>query len=1691
MSFRLAIMTAAFLLVVLSGIAVGLDCQVYSNEFCNPYYVGRDFPKLTTPQWVGEEGIEAVVVLAIDDMRDTAKYEAYLRPILERLKQIDGRAPVSIMTCKVDAADPQLRTWLEEGLSIECHTVDHPCPLLQGGDFAKAKSTYDRCVDLMNQIPGNKPVAFRMPCCDSLNTPSPRFWAEILNKTTGNGNYLQIDTSVFNITTSNDKDLPRELVFDAYGQERFRKYLPFKSFVNTIEDYPYPYIIGGTCWEFPCIVPSDWEAQNIQQPNNPRTIEDMKAALDAVVLKQGTFNLVFHPHGWIRNDQIVELIDHAIEKHGKKVKFLTFREALERINANLFDGESLRGERGGPSNISLVDLNSDGYLDVEAWGVRTEGMLQRRIWDPPAQGWSDDRILPADRRPEPSDRSRRAQGNRVSITHAFRDAVVHDIHGDGKLELIRQAYTPEGTATAVQVRSLYGETTYQCPDKVVLFDSGRRDAGLRFVDVNEDGFDDIIFSNGERYSLHLWKNEEEGWSIKAIEGTRGKEGGIGPVIPMIVRADGTNNGAWFHSRSMWVQNEDTNRLPDLVDRLSFDDMLKDYRRKQEETGELPGAKSPEASRDAIRVRPGMKVELVASEPLVADPVAFDWGPDGVLWVAEMGDYPNGATWNKQGDPIGEPGGRIRRLIDEDGDGEYDRSTVFLDKVPFPNGVKAWRKGVLVSAAPDVFYAEDTDGDGVADKRETLFQGFVEGNQQHRANGLQWGLDNWLYMANGDSGGTVKSLKTGQSIDIRGRDLRIRPDTGELEAVSGQTQFGRNCDDWGNWFGGNNSNPMWHYVLDDHYQRRNPHYAAPASNHHISNQPGASPIFPTSRTLTRFNDFDKADRFTSACSPMIYRDELLGRMGFQPVPKHVPNSDRLEAYPTWAFICEPVHNLVHREIVRPSGATFASERASDEQDSEFLASSDNWFRPTMVRTGPDGALWVCDMYRLVIEHPEWIPAAWQNKLDLRSGHDMGRIYRVFPSDTAPRPKTRLDDLDTTALVVALDSPNGWQRDMVQQLLLWRGDTNAIEPLQRLTSDAERATTRLHALCTLDGLDAVSEPLLLRALQDKHPGVRRHAIRIAERSINSSEQLVRSIRELAADGDMQVRLQAAYTLGEWDDPQSGGELAQMAMSNRDDRYIVAAALSGIREDNIGNAIEVAVPNAASQNMLVDNLLSIAIGIGKPSLLKDALLSVFNKPEAGFERWQFATATTVLHSLDRRKLDRTKLFDGELANQLRELLAEARQIASSNQKSEPERLACIELLGVAAGNSEDLAVLAELLRSRYSTVIQSAAVHAITARNLADTPKQLLADWQSHLPSLRAQILDRLLARSQWTQALLNAIESKAISASEVDARLRQQLLTHPDAAVRDQATKLLSSATATSRSQVIAEYDHVSRLAGDVERGKLVFTKRCATCHRLQEIGKHVGPDLTALTDKSTTAMLVAILDPNRAVEDKFRNYIALTNDGRQFTGMISNETGNSITLAGADAKEQTILRTDLEELLSTGKSLMPEGMEKDLPPQDMADVIAFAQSVSAPPKHFPGNEPQIAPARDDGSVRCLAIHARIYGPSLIFEEKYRNLGYWGSIEDHAVWSLDVPKAGKYRVTIEYACPDAASGNRWRMAVGQETLSGAVEGTGSWDNYRSVNVGEIDLPAGSSELVFRSDGNIQSHLMDLRSIRLVPQ
>jgi hypothetical protein len=884
------ILILMMLLVPTRAFAGDTNRLAYLDED-NPYYPGRDFPKLSTPQWIGEPGVEAAIILAIDDMTAHEKYEVYLRPILRRLQQIDGRAPVSIMTNRINPMERHLQDWLHQGLSLETHTFDHPCPLLAGGNLARARLNYERCVDILSSVPNSKPVAFRMPCCDSLNTVSPCFFTEIFNQTSSRGNFLTLDSSVFNIFTSNDPALPRNLVIDPDGRDRFLKYRPDdRSFVNTIENYPYPYVISRLCWEFPCVMPSDWEGFHFyKQPCSAALVRDLEAAIDATVIKRGVMNVVFHPHGWIKNTQIVELIDHAVARYGNKIKFLTFREAQDRLNRNLLDGEPLRNAHGQDNGVRLLDVNGDGYMDVI---VGNEKRCFTRVWTPGAnrvhtssfpiplaedgkdQG-AHFGVLQPDGHASLLVRNDHSQGlwsfgdkdwvevkNGLGGLEMDGKPIETNLHGtdagvrlraidhDGPCELVIGNPRQQAVFSWSQKSGAWTRLPFCLPDGATIVNADGRDNGLRFVDIDEDGREDILLSNEEGYGLYLFNSRTEGWSRRALSG-KGSERG---EFPLISRR-GRNNGTWFHSRQFWVQNENTALLKDHVDRRSFNELLRNVE---------PAAKSPLASLHAIRTRPGFTVELVAAEPLVEDPVAFDWGPDGRLWVVEMRDYPLGV------DGKGKPGGRIKVLEDTHGDGKYDKATIFLDNIGFPTGIKVWGKGVIVTCAPEIFYAEDTDGDGKADVRRPLFLGFQEGNQQHRVNGPVWGLDNWVYCANGESGGVVRSVKTGKTVDIRGRDVRLRPDEGLVEAETGVTQFGRSRDDWGNWFGNNNSDPLYHYVLMDRYLRRNPHVAAPDSRVQVSVTPGASPVYPVSRTLPRFNDLWAADHFTSVLhSPITH------------------------------------------------------------------------------------------------------------------------------------------------------------------------------------------------------------------------------------------------------------------------------------------------------------------------------------------------------------------------------------------------------------------------------------------------------------------------------------------------------------------------------------------------------------------------------------------------------------------------------------------------------------------------------------------------------------------------------------------------------------------------------------------------------------------------------------------------------
>jgi hypothetical protein len=626
-----------FIFLMLAAQAHGGDGnRLASLDETSPYHVGLQSPRLTTPQWVGEPGVEAVVVLAVDDLKgNPAKYEAFLRPIIDRLKQVEGRGALSIMTNSVAPNSPEVRRWLGEGVSLDIHSVTHPCPLLQKGDFAAAARAYHDCVDQVAAIEGNRPAAFRMPCCDSQNTVSPRFFSEMFNKTSPGGRFLTIDTSVFSLTTSADKTLPRDLTVDPDGRDRFRKFLPFRSFVNVVENYPYPFVINKLAWEFPCMVPSDWEGQNLNGKNSPKTLADMHAAVDATVLKQGVFCLVFHPHGWISTEQVVALVDQAKAKYGRKVKFLNFREAQARIDAHMLSNQPLRAKDGADNGVRMLDLNDDGFMDSV---VGNAARRETRLWDPAAgrwkvgpfpillagnagahfgigeggavivladgergplgwrfdgSAWTPDATLSAglelDGRPLQLDAGSHDRGARL-----------RDLDGDGVCELL----VANDRQNAVFGRSdnRWKPLPFRLPGAARFVNASGTDAGLRLVDVDGDGRDDALFSNDEAYGIFLFESMEAGWSKKVTEG----KAGDADALPKIVRG-GTDNGAWFSAGHLWVQNEDTAGKMDMVDRRSFKTLL-------QKAGLAPKA-------TAARLRPETREKLAPVARLVAASIA--------------------------------------------------------------------------------------------------------------------------------------------------------------------------------------------------------------------------------------------------------------------------------------------------------------------------------------------------------------------------------------------------------------------------------------------------------------------------------------------------------------------------------------------------------------------------------------------------------------------------------------------------------------------------------------------------------------------------------------------------------------------------------------------------------------------------------------------------------------------------------------------------------------------------------------------------------------------------------------------------------------------------------------------------------------------------------------------------------------
>ena len=954
-------------------------------------------------------------------------------------------------------------------------------------------------------------------------------------------------------------------------------------------------------------------------------------------------------------------------------------------------------------------------------------------------------------------------------------------------------------------------------------------------------------------------------------------------------------------------------------------------------------KSPEDSLKLFRSSPGFRVELVAAEPLIRDPVAIEFDARGRMFVVEAPEYNQyGARQKFAGHAA------VKRLVDVDGDGIYDRSTVFVDQLNYATALACYGDGVFIGVAPDILYCRDTDDDGRADTQQVVFTGFgVDRAGEGQLNSIRWGLDNRFHMSTNLGGGDVRAVLDEDSTPRSVSRRRFIFDPRELTrfelSTLGSGQHGMSFDDWGRTYVCSNGVPIELLMYDDRYLKRNSYVAAPSPSIQIAEDGKHTRLFRISppepwrvaRTRIRAAS-DKGDYeggspfgfFTAATGVTVYRGDAWP-----------------DDYRGNILVGEPANNLIYRARLEADGLGQVARRADPE--AELLASTDIWFRPVQFAHGPEGALYVIDMYRELIEGADFLPPEVLELVDSGHGAELGRIYRILPEDFRQPRQDDLGAYTTVDLVSLLDSKNGWIRDTASRLLYERQDALAVEPLRRLADQAHLPQGRLHAMYALDGLGRLTSDVVQARLDDTHPQVRHHAVRLAERAREGAPQILAKLTRMVGDPEITVRYQLAFSIGEL--PEKSRALALAGLARRDPGNIwMELALQTSMNETAGEVLVALAgdPHYVESSEGLRFLKRLAAQIGQQQRKEDLgrlaefLSSSSEHSDSVLSVIIDGLGSTVGSPLARQISDAT---DGQYDLLIEKIVLAAAQLALDGEQSTERRVNAIGLVRLGS-HSERQRTFATLLEPSHPVDIQNAVVDVLAQLSEDYVPHLLIESWASMSPVLRGRASEVLFSRSQWLPIVLDAIESKIISASDIDPARRKQLTDHKDEALRSRAEKLVGEFRLEPRKKVLDAYREVVNLAGDRDRGKMLFKKHCSVCHRLEGIGHDIAPNLITTQNHTGETILYNVLAPNREVDPRYVNYILVTEEGRILTGVIVTETPTSVTLKRGENATDTVLRRDIEELRSTGKSLMPEGIEKQIDPQAMADVIAYVKGV---------------------------------------------------------------------------------------------------------------------------------------------------
>lgn len=977
------------------------------------------------------------------------------------------------------------------------------------------------------------------------------------------------------------------------------------------------------------------------------------------------------------------------------------------------------------------------------------------------------------------------------------------------------------------------------------------------------------------------------------------------------------------------------------------------------------SESAEKALSTFEIVPGFEIELVASEPLISDPVDMIIDENGLMYVVEMHGYPldKGGT------------GKIKLLTDENGDGQIDNSTVFADGLMLPTGIMRWKKGVIVTDAPNVLYLEDTNDDGKADIKDTLLTGFALSNPQHNLNNPLYGLDNWIYLAHeasvatqsykdefGDEGEDIfyPEHTKGSRLpkNANGRNVRFRPDAQALEMTAAATQFGHAFDAWGHHLLLNNSNHIYQELIAARYLKRNPDLLVTKVTQTLSDHGQPADVFPITKN-PQHQLLTTVGVFTSATGLEIYQGELFPT-----------------AFNNATFVAEPVSNLVHVDKLAEDGVSYTASRIYEQK--EFLASTDSWFRPVNIYTGPDGALYVLDYYRKFIEHPEWMAKEVVQSGELYEGIEKGRIYRITPtgSKSVDQPKNLLlGNASIEQLVEALASPNSWRRRNAQRLILDRKDEDSFPLLVQMAKNIESPLGRLHALWTLQGLGQLSIEMIKEALMDEVPGIRENAIRLAELHLEETS-LIDALLELQDDANIKVRYQLLLTLGFVDTPSVTAAREKMLFQDVRDEWIQVAALSAtsLQENSLLEAVldqfQVDIPAYAS---LVQRLSAVIGKNGRPSEVRQLLKRATNRGSKEAYAWQTPLLKGLAEGIKNKEISATeyrleqnallKAFfqhpSTAIRNAALQLLQEiglpegletraamvrAKKIAQNHKLQVERRAEALKFL--ALGNpEEDSKLLKELIVPDEPLPVQLAALQTLSAIPDQTVSNYVLEQWQLMTPDVRSTALRTFLNDSKRIGLLLDAIQTGLIKKTNIDRALAVSLMSSRDQVNKDLARSLFSEGGDNQRQEIVKQYAASLELSGTVEEGKQVFQQNCAICHQIGgALGTNYGPDLATIRNRQPIAILNDILDPAQSIADGFDLWTVTLNGGESIQGLVSAETPTAITLRKTGGQEITISRQDITSLQSLGMSAMPIGLENGIDQKQMASLLAYIKDV---------------------------------------------------------------------------------------------------------------------------------------------------